>query len=179
MKMLLKIYIGLTILLVVDTTLYLYEGISLPGHFSDWILLWIWLVTTIIIVAFNVRKRWAKIYAMVLIVFTILTMLPMMIPFVTIFAFAFNAPSVRYTVSNEIKLQEHSKSIISIPSIVATKSYGLYEKIIGETDFYFKIGEHDYRIQDASSIKQFSAENSDSLKIEFNFKNDTIVRTLK
>jgi hypothetical protein len=177
--MLIKIYICLTILLVVDTTLYPYERVSLPGQFSDWILLWIWLATTTTIVTLNFRKRWAKMYAMGLIVFTILTMLPMMIPFATIFAFAFNPQDVRYKVNNEITLQEHSKSVISIPTVAAIKSHGLYEKIIGETDFYFKVRDDHYRIQDATSIRQLSADNSDSLKIEFKFKNDIIIRTLK
>src|SRR5690348_5229640 len=77
MKILLKIYIGLTFLLLLDTALYLYNEISLPGHFSDWALFWTWIILTILVISSNIKKRWTRIYAIGLLGFMIVTMIPM------------------------------------------------------------------------------------------------------
>jgi hypothetical protein len=179
MKILLNIYIGLTFLLLLDAVLYVSSQISLPGHFSDWLLLWTWIILTIAVITLNMKKRWTRIYSIALAGFTILTMLPMMIPFLTIVAFAFDTDDKRYRINNEVALQEHSISVISMPTIVAIKSFGLYERIVGETEFYFQINDNSYRIQDATSIRQRdSVKGEDSLRIEFKFKDGIVIRSL-
>jgi len=178
MKILLNTYIGLTVLLLTDLILYLSKGISLPGHISDWALFWLWTGLTFAILIKYRNKKAARMYVIALVVFTILTMVPMMIPFLTIFTFAGDLNDKRYRINETVELMEFSKSVISIPSVVAVKSFVLYEKIIGETRFEFEVGDDYLRIEDAKEIEQLPNDKNDSLRIEFKFETGNVIRTL-
>jgi hypothetical protein len=177
MRALLLTYAGLTFLMVTDLLLYLNKDISLPGHLLDWLLFWTWAVMTPVVIFLNVKEKWSKFYGTALIVFTILTMLPMMIPFLTILGFAVTREDKRYRISDDMELQMVQRTVVGMPTIVKIKSFGFYEKIVGQTEFEFQIGDDFYRIEEAKSIRKLDNNSSDSVKVEFKFEGGTIVRT--
>src|SRR5262245_30381949 len=149
MKPFVSSYIGLTMFLLTDLILHRSKGISLPGHMLDWILFWTWILSTFLLLIKYRKIKPVKIYSVALAIFTILTMLPMMIPFITILAFAFDASDQRYRVDENVELMEHFEFAgPAIPKVVAVRSFGFYEKIIGETDFQFEVGDDHLRIKD-------------------------------
>ena len=178
MRVLVSTYLVLTLIMATDLSLFLTKDISLPGHLLDWLLFWTWLIMTLAVILSNLKKKWARLYTTALVVFTILTMLPMMIPFVTILAFAVSPENQRYRVSNDMELQEFQRSAIGIPTIVNIRSFGFYERIVGQTEFEIQVGDEFYRLEDAKSIRKLDSDGGDSLKIEFTFEGGKVVKTL-
>jgi hypothetical protein len=179
MKTLLYIYAGLTALLMLDCLLYLQYDISFTGHRTDWLLFWIWLIATPIVVIVNFRRRWARAYIIMLAIFTVLSMVPMGVPFLTVLVFAMEVHDQRYRVNDSIDVQENSKSVIAMPSIVAIKSFGVFERVIGKTDSEFEVNGAFRELEDAESIKQINDPDSSELMLEFKFKDGVAVRTLR
>ena len=178
MKRLTRIYWALTILLLVDTTLYLFKEISLPGHWTDWILFWCWFVLTFIVTLGQIRKKWAIAYGISLLILTMLSLLPMGVPFLTIVAFAIELGDNSIKLDSRVRLRETAKSVIAIPTIEAVKDYYIFERTIGTTDFYFDIGDKSYRLGDVETVRKVIDGNADRLTIEFKFKDGTVIRTL-
>jgi hypothetical protein len=180
MKLFRKVYAVLTLLVVLDLIFYLIYYISLPGHWFDWFLFWSWIIATIYLLVACFKDRWVKIYAILLAGFTLLTMLPMMIPFIMIVSFAIDIADTRYKISEELELQEHAESPIAVPMVVAIQSYELYERITSETEFDFKVGDEYFRIEDAISIKKLNVDHlSDTLSVEFRFESGFLTRKFK
>ena len=100
------------------------------------------------------------------------------IPFLTIIAFAIDPVDNSIQLDSRLRLQEAAKSVIAMPTIEVVKNYYIFEKVIGTTDFYFDVNQRSYRLGDTESVRQIPNSTSDSLKIEFEFKGGTIVRTL-
>jgi hypothetical protein len=178
MRVLLLTYAGLTFLMVTDLLLYLSRDISLPGHVLDWLLFWAWLIMTVAVIFSNFKKKWIKFYGATLIVFTILTMLPMMIPFLTILAFAATPEDKRYRIRGDMELQELQRYVVGRPTIVAIKSFWFYEKIVGETFSDFEINGNYREFYDVKSIRLLNEQKADSLKVEFKFDIGTVVKTM-
>lgn len=174
----LLVYIALTALLLLDVVFYLSKGISLSGFWTDKLLFWAWIALTIFLIKKNIKKKWTKVYIIILLVFTVLTMIPMMIPFLTIMAYTFEVKDKRYEINDQIQLQEYSKTIVSPPNVIVIKSFGIYEKIIGETNGFFEVKDEYLQIENIESIRQLDNKASDSLKIEFKFKEGVVVRTI-
>jgi hypothetical protein len=122
-----------------DLILYLSNGISLPGHFLDWLLFWFWTLSTITILIRYRKLRGVRIYGIVLIIFIVLTMIPMMIPFIGIYVFAFEPDEKRYRISETVEVTEHSVSAVSGSRLVCVKSSVFYEQMIGETKVRFDV----------------------------------------
>lgn|SRR5690606_15695447 len=99
MKTALKIYIGLTCLLLLDTFLFLRADISLPGTLPDRLLFWCWLASTFFILVQYRRALWTKVYIVLLLVLLFASALPMGAPLVMLHAFALGK-EVSYQVGN-------------------------------------------------------------------------------
>ena len=178
MRAIILTYAGLTFLMVTDLLLYLSKDISLPGHLLDWILFWTWLIMTAVVIFSNLKEKWSKVYGAVLIVFTMLTMLPMMIPFLTILTFAVTPEAERFRISDDTELQELHRFVVGIPTIVRIKSFGFYERIVGQTEFEIELGDKFYTIEEAKAIRILDNNGRGSLKIEFKFEGGTVIKTL-
>ncbi|CAL2095482.1 hypothetical protein [Tenacibaculum sp. 190524A02b] len=172
-----KIYIGISIILMIDLILYLTLRVSFTGNLIDRILFWIWFIGTFYIVFRFIRKKWARIYGFVLIILVGLSLLPMMIPILTVAAFAVGEEN-SIKIDNEIRIFETAKSVIGKPYIAAAKNYWLLEREIGETDFDFEIEGKFYRIDDAKSINRLPESDSGKISLEFEFENGKVIKEL-
>jgi hypothetical protein len=172
------IYWILTALLFIDTIIYLTNHISLAGYWSDKVLFWAWLITTLIIAATQFSKKWMKGYFVVLGSIIILSMLPMMIPFISIISFAFGGEGgANFELNQGIKIQEGRYNGIGLmPAVHIIKNYGIFEKIICETDFEFSVNENYYRLEDAKAVRLLNPDEIDTLKIEFQFDEGKLIR---
>ena len=170
-----KGYISISILLIVDLSLYLTKGISISGQICDKILFWTWLILTPIIIVKYFKEKLAKWYLGIIISLTILSLLPMGIPFLTITAFAIGNDFEKKI--DNYKLREGTKSIIAIPKIRLIKNIWIIEKEIGESDFYVEFKENSYRLKDIEKIKL--QDETDSLNFEFTIGTRTTNRKFK
>ncbi len=176
MKTEIKLYIWITILMLIDLIFYLTKRISFAGNLFDRMILWIWFIGTFYIIFKYIKEKWSKLYGIILIGLILLSLFPMGIPILTITAFAIvNENSVK--VDNEIRLLETAKSVIGKPYISIIKNYWIFEKEIGEIDYYFELNDNYYTLKDSKSIKRLSNTDSGKVQLEFEFKNKKIIKT--
>lgn len=171
-----RIYTFITVLLLVDFALYLSHGISLPGQMIDFILFWSWLLLTPVLIFKKPRIPGMKYYALTLGLLIVLSLIPMGVPFLTIFAFATDFDGNDSKLVENYRLQENAKSVIAIPKIEVIKPRGLIEQKIGEMEFWLPIGEQDYRLQEAKEITV--REVNDSLEFNFTFETGSLKRVI-
>ncbi|MBT30959.1 MAG: hypothetical protein CMO01_14970 [Thalassobius sp.] len=127
--------------------------ISYRGYWTDRILFWIWFSLTTYIIYYYWNKKIIKIYVGALISFIILSMLPMMIPFIIIITTITGTDrSCHQEISKNISIQESTKSPITIPKIQVVEKTWLIDRVIGERDFSIPLREDYYRICKAKSI---------------------------
>ncbi|MFS4468468.1 hypothetical protein [Maribacter sp. 2210JD10-5] len=180
MKLLTKIYIGLTILLLADLILYLTAGITLATKLADQILFWTWFVLSFIVIFGQFRKKWARIYGLVLGITALLSLFPMGVPILSIYAFMIPNPQPEYLYQdNEIKVERSTKSVIGRTYIGVVKNYWIFEKEIAELDAEFEIGKIYYHIDDIKSITRMNKDNKNSIKLDFDFGTENVVKEIK
>ena len=180
MKLLTKIYIGLTILLLADFILYLTAGITLATKLADQILFWTWFILTFIVVFGELKKKAIQIYGFVLIGLAILSALPMGIPIMSIFAFMIPNPQQEYLYQDEeIKLEITGKSVISKTYVVVVKNYFIFEKEIAEWDSEILSGNKYYFIDDIKEITRKEKANENVITLVFDFGTEKIVKKIK
>ncbi len=177
MKTEIKLYLGVSIIIIVDLILYLTLRISFAGSIMDRILFWVWCIGTFYIVFKHIRKKWAKIYGFVLIGLIGLSLLPMMIPILTVASFAVGEEN-SIKIDTEIRIFETAKSVVGMPYVAAVKKYWFLEKEIGKTEFNFEIEGKFYRIYDAKSIRRLSESDSGKIRLEFEFANGKVTREM-
>jgi beta-lactamase regulating signal transducer with metallopeptidase domain len=179
MKTLQIVYWTITTLLVADATLYYEFSISLTGYYSDKVLFWTWLVLTVIVVSTEFKKKWARIYSLTLGIIVVLSMLPMMIPFLSIIGFAFaNDINSSYELVSPYRIHETSPPGPIIPRIQLMKNLGVLEKVVGDTEFKFQIDSTSYRLYDAKSIEIQSVDKLERIRIRFTFDKGTVTREI-
>ncbi|UZR94749.1 hypothetical protein [Chondrinema litorale] len=146
-------YLSISSLLLTDIILYINWEISYRGYWTDRILFWIWFSLTTYIIYYYWNKKIIKIYVGALISFIILSMLPMMIPFIIIITTITGTDrSCNQEISENIRIQEIAKSPIAMPQIQVIEKTWLIDKVIGERDFSISLGENSHRICNAESI---------------------------
>jgi len=172
-----KIYLGISILLLLDLILYWTLDISFIGNLIDRIIFWLWFISTFYIVFKFIKKKWAKIYGFILITLIGISLLPMMVPFLTIIGFALvNEDSMK--IDSEIHIRETSKSVIALPYISVLRNYWIFEREIGKTEFDFEINDDFFRIDDVKSIKKLPISNDEIIRLEFEFENGKVIREI-
>ena len=174
MKSALKIYIGLTCLLLLDSLLFLSADISLPGTLPDRLLFWCWLASTFFILVQYRRALWTKVYIVLLLVLLFVAALPMGAPLVMLHTFALGK-EVSYQVGNT-RLTETFKSPLGRPYISVIRRYGLYEQEIAMLEPDFEIDGETYRLDDVLSIKE--VKNDVRNELVFVFKTGSVTRKI-
>jgi hypothetical protein len=108
-----------------------------------------------------------------------LSMLPIMIPFLSIIGFALAKDrNAYYELNSGYRIQETLPSGLGIPRIQLIKNLGLLEKVIGDTEFEFQIDNVFYRLGDAKSVEILSMDNDERVKIGFTFESGTVTREI-
>ena len=169
----LKAYIIITLLLLIDLFLYLFFQISLAGQFLDKLLFWVWFIFTIVTLIKFAKSVWAKCYAGLLVLLIFLSLIPMGIPIISLISFATNFDEER-RVDNFV-LREGAKSPIAIPKIYLLKNKGLFEKEIADLDYQILFEDAAYyRLEEFDKIN--STNGTNKLQFEFKIGNKSVIR---
>jgi hypothetical protein len=174
MRKLVNGYIVVSLLLVLDLSLYFGWRISIIGYWSDRVLFWIWLVLTVVVIVKSWRRRGTKIYAALLVLLLILSMVPMMIPFFSIILVGFGLErDYAKNIDEKIRIQQVNKSLLSRATLEVIEKKGIYEQKIGSFNSN-QLGDEEtpYSIQDLNTL-QVLKRAGDSIQVELIFKQKT------
>jgi hypothetical protein len=155
-------YISITFALFFNVFLDTVFGISLKGYWSDRILFWIWLSVTANLLLQKWHLKPIRIYARVLFVLLLLSLIPFFVPFlgIIITGLGFDR-SKNIELKNNIRIQLVNKSIIGRPNLEVIREMYIWEKKIGDMSGF----EFD-KIEEIKSIK-FLHESEDHFYIRF------------
>ncbi len=179
-KALIIVYVFLTTLFVFRVILSFYDY-SYSGYYTDKIVNWSWLFFTVIIIIWFWKKRRVKIYFYSLLIFLLLSILPMAIPFFGIlFFFSTIDDYQQIELNNNYRIERTNHQALSIHRIYIYKKKGIIEENIGRpiySDIVEKVLNlnmedilyefEEYPIQNAKLIDV----NKDSIGIEYQIKN--------
>ncbi|AWK03259.1 hypothetical protein HYN56_03095 [Flavobacterium crocinum] len=80
-KIILRFYLILSAISILDCALYYFKAISLRGYYSDAILFWLWLFMSFVIIIVFWKKLLAKLLLAALVITFALSIIAMMLPF--------------------------------------------------------------------------------------------------
>jgi hypothetical protein len=157
------LYIFLTLLVIFQACLYMLEGISFLGYWSDKIPVWLWLIATPIVIIKNIRKTAAKIYLGCLCGALVLSLIPFFIPAMLFFTFI--TASDRHFVVNvndTVRIQKVFGSPMEGYRNQLTIKNCCFEKMAGDISKEFPVGGKVYRIEDVTraSIEKKSSDSA-------------------
>lgn len=132
-QLLIRVYLFICALIVLNVALYWFWQMSFTGYWSDRVIFWIWLVLTPITAFSFWKKLWAKIYFWLLVAGLILTILPMAIPFFGIFLSGSGSGRINhFTLENNLRVQTVGYGVMGRPRIQLVKDGLLFDKILLE-----------------------------------------------
>lgn len=114
---------------MVNLFLYLKYEISLRGFYTEKVIVWVWLATSLILVI-----KWRQLpnflqgYAILVLIVVILTMLPMMVPFAELLRFTFGNTAHAY-IDERTRVQSSPGGLVS-PTLQVVEEGWITEKII-------------------------------------------------
>lgn len=156
-QILIRVYLFVSALIVLNAVLYCFWRMSFTGYWSDRVIFWIWLLLTPIITFGFWKKLWAKIYFWLLVAGLILTILPMAIPFFgIILAGSGSGRYNHFNLENNIRIQTVGYGVMGRPRLQIVKDGFLFDKIKFEDGD--EIGSND-----VISIKPLHAKNDEDL----------------
>ena len=156
-QILIRVYLFVSTLIVVNVALYSFWRMSFTGYWSDRVIFWIWLLLTPIITFGFWKKLWAKIYFWLLVAGLILTILPMAIPFFgIILAGSGSGRYNHFSLENNVRVQTVGYGVMGRPRLQIVKDGFLFDKIKFEDGD--EIGSND-----VISIKPLHAKNDEDL----------------
>ncbi len=172
----------LTILVIIDAILYLREGVSLSGYWSDKILVWLWIAVSTILITKGLRQKLIQLYLAIIVTFLVLCALPMMIPLLSILGYtlAEDRNCVFYPSPN-LRVQEDQIWIApGRPSVKLIKQGIIFEKVVSEAEFERELLDSVTYLNfcDAENIKLFKKQ-SDSIQFQLEFQTRKFNKTLK
>lgn len=127
MKIVIRIYILLSILICANVLLYVTNRISISGILTEKIIFWAWFMLTFVVVLKNLDKKTGRVYGLVLIIIFILTLLPMMVPFNRIIIFL-KAENNSFEIDNKYRVIEKKTPLYGMSYFVIVENIGLFEK---------------------------------------------------
>ncbi|WP_207435982.1 hypothetical protein [Sabulibacter ruber] len=172
MKRNLIIYFLLSSFLLVNLGLYLSYGISISGYWSDRIVYWIWLLSTLLLIERYWNKKGIKIYASSLGALIILSMIPFMIPFTVIIFTGFGLDrSYSKTLDGGISIQVSTKSFLGGPTVEVIEQMGGFEKLVGTVNGWHIVNEG-VHLDEAQDLK-LRCKNGKPILLEVQIGNKT------
>lgn len=169
-------YLALTLIFLFGVVLS-FNNYSFSGYYIDKIINWLWLAMTIFIIIRFWKKKGAKVYFGILLSGTILSILPMMIPFFgMVLYFSTTGCNQNIKLDDTYRMERGRPGVMSNPMITIYKKEGIFEKQISRTPYLdiiekmqssTHINEKELPIQGAKLINV----NNDSIGIEYQIMN--------
>lgn len=171
MRKLVNGYVLVSLLLVLNVSLYVGWRISLAGYWSDRVLFWIWLVLTAVVLKRGWKRRATKMYAGILAALLVLSMVPMMIFFsiIVIVGFGLDRDYAK-DIDGRIRIQQAGGSLISRATLEVIEKKGIYERQIGSMsagELWDK--DENYPLPDLVTV-YVRQQTKDSIQVELVFK---------
>jgi hypothetical protein len=149
--------------------LYFSYGISLRGYWTDKVLIWAWLVATIVFIITFFKRRIIKVYLGVLLLLTVLSSIPMGLPLMAFYGFMTASDrTFSYRIDFDHRVQELWKSPMAAGTVEIVKESGIVEQIIGHLPNEFEVDENFYSIWEAQSIR-LQKDIKDSINVLLSF----------
>jgi hypothetical protein len=164
---------------VYDIYIWIRFDSSFSGYWTDRIIFWLWFITAIIIIFTSWSKDlYSKIYLYSIIGLIILSMIPMMIPFISIVSMVFGADrdfSIKLTPT--LRLDEVAKGPMSLPGVLVIEKRGLLEQEIASLEYYdwgVELDGNQYRLRELDDVKLISM-NPDTIALEFRKNGKSVI----
>ena len=156
-------YLLVTFFLLSDFIATINLKISLYGYWSDRILFWVWFFLTIYTIKIYWKNKWVKGYFYTLLVFIVLSIIPMAIPFVGI-VLSTTGIGLEYNkqISNKYRFEIAQYGFMGRPLMSISEKKVIFEKEI--LDF------HSFEVNDSVYIEPWEVKN-----IDFIEENDSII----
>ena len=177
-KTVFKVYVLLSIFLVVDLVSYFSFGVSLRGYYADIILFWIWFFGTLLMIVTYWSKRVAKFSLMAMVSIILLSNVPMGIPF---YAFVLSSTPFGLWLDKDLnslyRAQIISYSVMTPPWLEIIEKRGVFErKIMKCTDNQILDDRTDVKIRNAKDlIFESETDRTLTLKLLYGGANKTLV----
>jgi|GEM_PF-2454812 len=180
MRKLVNAYVLVSLLLVLNLSLYLGWRISLPGYWSDRVLFWVWLLLTAVVLKRGWQRKATKLYSGLLVALLVLSMVPMMLPFSIIVITGFGLDRDYWKdMDGRIRIQQTGKSIMAVPTLEVIEKKGVYEQQIGSLNARELWDEDDtYPLRDLLTL-HVRQQLKDSAQVELVFKKGKQIHWIK
>lgn len=157
-------------LLFVDLCFFLGKEISLAGYWTDKVFFWIWVTLTIAVIGVNFKEDWAKGYGLTLGGIVVVTMIPMMIPFLYLLNLAIGQDT-HVDLGNGIRVQEVSTPPYGMKTLKIVEALGPIEHVIGEAEFT------GFTLDEVKTVKL--VDSAQVPLIEIQFADTTLVKEIE
>lgn len=190
-KAVLYIFLFSSIVLLADCLMYFYYQISFAGYYSDIVLFWLWLFTSIIVIVLYWRKIMVKLFFIIMVLALIGSIVPMMIPFYAILL-SMTPSGLKFDkqLNTKYRAQIVGYSIMTLPRFELIEKKGILEKKLlhcTEMDFqgfkddriavkYESQLRSDLRISEAKDIA-FKSETDSTVTLALLYGQPTIIIT--
>lgn len=173
-------YMLISLIMLVDITVILTWQISLAGYWSDRLVFWIWLLTTLPFLIIFWKSIYTKIYCIVLVLGLLLSIAAMMLPF---FGILFSSTGMErrsyYTPDSGKYRVQLIQSVMARPRLQIIENKGIVEKVVLFTDADFLKNDH-LKVGYESVIGlDVLKDTPDSLVLEFHMPGKKIVKGFK
>lgn len=173
-------YMLISLIMLVDITVILTWQISLAGYWSDRLVFWIWLLTTLPFLIIFWKSIYTKIYCIVLVLGLLFSIAAMMLPF---FGILFSSTGMErrsyYTPDSGKYRVQLIQSVMARPRLQIIKNKGIVEKVILFTDADF-LKNDNLKVGYESVIGlDVVKDTPDSLVLEFHMPGKKIVKGFK
>ncbi|RZK69063.1 MAG: hypothetical protein EOO85_23055 [Pedobacter sp.] len=172
---LIRIYIFISALIVLDVILYYYWQISFTGYWSDRIIFWIWLLATPLFILSFWKKLWIKIYFWLLVAGLVFSIIPMALPFFGILLSGSGSGRLNhFSLDNNIRVQTVGYGVMGRPRIQLVRDGFLFDKILLEDAEEIKKNDSTWlEVRNAKNAKLVS-ESDSSITVKYFFEKDTL-----
>lgn len=153
-KIILRFYLILSAISILDCALYYFKAISLRGYYSDAVLFWLWLFSSFVIIIVFWKKLLAKLLLVCIIITFALSIIAMMLPF---YALLNSTTSLGLYIDKNLNENYRAQIVgygpMVYPWLEIIEKKGLFEKrIIKCTDSEIMNDNLDLKIRTAKDI---------------------------
>ncbi len=153
-KIILRLYLVISALFILDCLLYYFKEISFRGYYSDVVVFWFWLILSFVVIIIFWQKLLAKLLLASIVITLILSIVAMMIPF---FAIVLSTTSLGLYQNKDLNEKYRAQIVgygaLTPPWLEVIEKNGLIEKRIFHcTDYQIMNNNLDMKIRMAKDI---------------------------